>query len=317
VEFGVGRRATAFGLDIDTPGTLSFLNGARAAPAGRPLSISVHEDETAGSRWPVGGDLICDERTPDGAVNFRIESHPEAGYLISGPDYGAHLLSCGGQSLSCFPEAASESAWQRLLLAQVLPFAALLQGLEVFHASAVVRNGEAVAFLGPSRSGKTSLALELCARGAIFLADDVLAVETRDGTLFANPGSPIAGVARDDSGEDSEPLWDPDRVVAVNARERMVRIEGAAQPAPLRTLLFIDRGGDDAPESPRFEPRDDPQLLLAATFNFVLATPNRLRTLLDVCALAARLRVEVVTARLETSAPELADAIESRLSSAP
>ena len=77
----------------------------------------------------------------------------------------------------------------------MLPFAALLQGLEVFHASAVVQGGEAIALLGPSRAGKTSLALELCARGASFLADDVLALETREDALFAHPGSPVAGVA--------------------------------------------------------------------------------------------------------------------------
>lgn len=309
----VNTGTTAFGLDIDSATPISFLSGASAAPTGRELSLSVHPNEAAAARWPSDEcSLICDEVKPDGSVNFRIESHPDSGYLISGPEYGAHLLSPDGRSLSCFPEARPEGAWQRLLVAQVLPFAALLHGLEVLHASAVVHAGVAVALLGPSRSGKTSLALELCARGASFLADDVLALDARDGTLLANPGSPLAGVAR-------EPLSDGDpipqeHVVAENTRERMVRIEGAAEAVALGTLFFLDRRAD-GPESPLFEPTADAQLLLAATFNFVLATPARLQRLLEVCALAARLRVEIVTASPATSATELAVAIERRLSS--
>ena len=240
----------------------------------------MHPEETARELWPPGGELICDERIPDGEVNYRVETHPDGGYLISGPEYGAHLLSADGRRLRCFPEGRPDGGWQRMLVAQVLPFAALLHGLEVFHASAVVRGGEAIAFLGPSRSGKTSLALELCARGASFMADDVLALETRDGRLVANPGSPVAGVAleheRAQQGEDAG-----EQVIAVNARERIVRMAGAEKPAPLATLLFLDRRAD-GPERPGFEARADAQLLLAATFNFVLATPERLERLLEV-----------------------------------
>jgi hypothetical protein len=311
VEQAVGTRATAFGLDIECDGALTFLDGACAAPTGRTISISVCPDETAAETWPDTGSVICDERTPDDGVNFRIETHPDTGFLIWGPEYGAHLLSADGRRLRCFPEGQAEGAWQRLLVAQVLPFAALLHGLEVFHASAVVRDGEAVAFLGPSRSGKTSLALELCSRGATFLADDVLALEPHDGRLIANPGSPIAGVDRNGAHEHQQTDAD-ERVVAVNARERMVRMRAAGEPAPLGMLFFIDRRAD-GPEIPSFAPSTDAQLLLAATFNFVLATPERLRGLLDVCALAARLRVERISSGPATSTSELADAVGLRM----
>jgi hypothetical protein len=306
-------RATAFGLDIEAATPLSFLRHATAKPTGRQLSISVHPEQPARELWPQGSELICDERLPDGAVNYRIETHPDSGYLISGPEYGAHLLSADGRRLRCFPEGRPDGGWQRMLVAQVLPFAALLHGLEVFHASAVVRDGEALALLGPSRSGKTSLALELCARGASFIADDVLALETREGALFANPGSPVAGVALEH--ERAQRADDADEhVVAVNARERIVRVLGAEEPAPLGTLLFLDRKAD-GPVRPDFEARADAQLLLAATFNFVLAAPERLQRLLEVAALAAQLRVELVACGPGTSVSELADAVERRLSS--
>jgi hypothetical protein len=312
MEHAAAIRTTAFGLDIETASALAFLEGSSALPSGRTLALGVKRDEGMSARWPTTGtSLICDEVRPDGEINFRIESHPDAGWLIHGPEYGAHLLSVDGRRLSCFPEGRPDGAWQRLLVAQVLPFAALLHGLEVFHASAVVYDGRAVALLGPSRSGKTSLALALGDRGARFLADDVVAVEARDGKLFANPGSPIAGVAReraDDRGEEQG-----DRVVAVNERERMVRMQNAAEAVPLSSLFFIDRRADAA-ATPRFEPTADAQMLLAATFNFVLATPERLQRLLEVCALAARLRVELVSTGPATGIPELADAIQQRLS---
>jgi hypothetical protein len=308
-----GVEATAFGLDVQSEIPLSCLEGSSARPSGRVLSISVQAGDAAKLDWPESAELVCDERRPDGSEIFRIEAHPEAGYLISGPEYGAHLLSADGRRLQCAPGGRREGAWQRLLIAQALPFAALLQGLEVFHASAIVHRGEAIAFLGPSRAGKTSLALELCRRGAGFLADDVLALESSAEGLLAHPGTPVAGVDHAEA-ERMRKLdgYSQKKIVMVNAREQLVQMSGVAEPMPLATLFFLDRRAD-GPEHPRFEPTADAQLLLTATFNFVLATPERLRGLLDACALAARLRVERIVSGPATDASELGAAVEQRL----
>jgi hypothetical protein len=53
--------------------------------------------------------------------------------------------------------------------------------------------------------------------------------------------------------------------------------------------------------------------MLAASFNFVLDGPERLRRMLDVCALAARCRVERLSAGPGADATQLALAIEQRL----
>ena len=315
-----GIAATAFGLDVRCEIPLAFLAGSAAIPSGRvlsssgrALSISMQTgDDANGLDWPESAELVCDERRPDGSVIFQIEAHPEAGYLISGPEYGAHLLSADGRRLRCAPGGRREGAWQRLLIAQALPFAALLQGLEVFHASAIVHRGEAVAFLGPSRAGKTSLALELCRRGAGFLADDVLALEPCTEGLVAHPGTPVAGVDRAEAERMRELDGRARGEITVNARERLVRMSGAAESVPLATLFFLDRRVD-GPERPRFEPAADAQLLLGATFNFVLATPERLRGLLEACALAARLRVERIVSGPATDARELGAAVARRL----
>jgi hypothetical protein len=293
-------RATAFGLDVESEIPLSLLEGSVAKPTGRTLAVSAHERHELRDQWPQSATLVCDERRPDGSAIFQIESHPRAGYLISGPKYGAHMLSLDGRQLRCAPDGRPEHDWQRLLIAQVLPFAALLGGLEVLHASAVVRERRAIAFVGPSHAGKTSLALELCSRAAGFLADDVLALESRAQQLIAHPGTPVASVAQERDGQPGE---------------RLVRTAGATEPVTLGALFFLDRR-PDGPESPRFEPAADAQTLLSATFNLVLATPERLRGLLEVCALAAQLRVERIACGPQASVAQLAAAVEQRLGAA-
>jgi hypothetical protein len=307
--------STAFGLDVHSELPLSLLDGSAAHRTERTLAISLQ----SGARrwWPESAERLSDEYQPDGSLVYEIQAHPGAGYLIAGPHYGAHLLSADGRLLVCDPEGLPDAGWQRLLIAQVLPFAALLQGLEVFHASAVVWQGRAVGLLGRSGAGKTSLALELCRRGADFLADDVLALECREDRLLAHPGTPVAGIARAGEWCARETQALPyGEIVAVNERERLVRVAGAREPVALAALLLLDRRAD-GPDCPRFEPAADAQMLLSATFNFVLATPARLRGLLDVCALAARVRVERVVCGPTTDLSRLGAAVALRLGAAP
>ena len=301
-------RATVFGLDVQSDALPSYLQGAASPATGRPLAASVLQDGSPKPDWPGDADLVCDEHRPDGSILFQIEAHPDAGYLIHGPDYGTHRLSGDGRSLLSSPEELPDAAWQRLLIAQVLPFAALLQGLEVFHASAVVINGKAIALLGPSGSGKTSLALELCSRSASFLADDVLAIDAQDQVLLAHPGTPVAGLDRlapQSAGE----------VLATDDRERMVRVSSAVAPAPLGALFFLERR-QDGPADPAFEPAADARMLLSATFNYVLQSPERLERLLEVCALAATLRVERIVIGPGCETAHVAQGILQRLGDA-
>ncbi len=310
-----GTRTTVFGLDVRAAVPLPLLAGARAAATGRSLDVCEHPGGLPALAALDGFELISDQLQPDGAVSYRIEAHAEMGYLLWGPDYGAYLLSPDGRWLQYGSGDAPQEAWQRLLIAQVLPWAALLRGLEVLHASAVVIDGLAVAFAGPSRSGKTSLALELCSRGAGFLADDVLALQCAGSELVGHPGSPVAGLDREEARRIPQRLATTE-TVAENDRELLVRVQAAGAPAPLAAIFFLDRRVD-GPARPRFEPIADPRVLLAATFNFVLANPRRLRGLLDVCALAARRRVERVLIGPSVDASQLATAVTRRLAGAP
>jgi hypothetical protein len=303
---------TVFGLDVRSGRPLSFLDGATAAPTGRGLELSLLETPKAVC-WPATAELISDQRQPDGAVNFQIEADAEVGFRIGGPEYGVSVLSGDGEILRGAVGRGGEDAWQRLLIAQVLPFAAVLQGLEVLHASAVATARGAVALSGHSGSGKTSLALELCRRGADFLADDVLALERLDGELVGHPGAPVAGIDRAEAERLStvESSGGP-QVLAVDSREQVARVAASASPTPLRTLFFLDRR-PDGPARPRFEAAADAQALLSSTFNLVLTGPRRLERLLDACAFIAACRVERIACGPAVGVAELGDAVEARI----
>ena len=284
--------STVFGLDVRSDEQIAVLEGARAKRTGRVLDVLV--DRRRGvADWPAGGEMISVQRDREGSLVVRIDAHAQAGYRLSGPSYGRHILSPDGRRLRCVPERVRPEDWQRFLIGQVLPFAAAVNGLEVLHASAVRLAGRAIGLLGPCGAGKTSLALALCRAGAEFLADDVVALEQRHHALLAHPGTPAAGVARQEALRVGLALRD-DRVLAVNERERLIRVAPCGRPTPLRAVLFLERtcGG---PSEPCFRLTGDPRRLLGSTFNFVLAEPSRLERLLDVCASAARGTVARVT----------------------
>ena len=64
---------------------------------------------------------------------------------------------------------------------------------DIIHASAVALGPAGLLIMGASGSGKSSLALELMARGAKLVADDQVVVSARDEGLHMAPHSRLAG----------------------------------------------------------------------------------------------------------------------------
>ena len=64
----------------------------------------------------------------------------------------------------------------------------------ILHASCVAVDGRALLILGPSGSGKSSLALRMIGLGAHLVADDRTQVTVQAGTLIAHCPPPIRGL---------------------------------------------------------------------------------------------------------------------------
>jgi hypothetical protein len=77
-----------------------------------------------------------------------------------------------------------------LLASSLLATVMTLRGNCVLHGSAVELGGRAVAFVGASGRGKTTVAALCCVAGARLVSDDVLRVEAKDGRGWCFSGSP-------------------------------------------------------------------------------------------------------------------------------
>jgi hypothetical protein len=131
------------------------------------------------------------------------------------PIYVSPLRDSQGRSLGClyhgaegetfrFPEAADFRIGEKRvdayipapefaeirLLGPVLSYWLEKQGIPTLHASAVIADGLAVAFLSKHGGGKTGLAAAMVQAGFPLLTDDVLPIEESGGTFFARPGYP-------------------------------------------------------------------------------------------------------------------------------
>jgi hypothetical protein len=76
------------------------------------------------------------------------------------------------------------------LLGPVMGFVMLLRGIVCLHASAVAIGNEAIAFLGPAGSGKSTTAAAFAERGYSVLAEDVVTLDDRGDQFLVRPGYP-------------------------------------------------------------------------------------------------------------------------------
>ena len=104
-------------------------------------------------------------------------------------EVGEFLVSADGRRIVCrqFDLATTES-FQVYLLGQALSIALVKTGFEPVHATVVVVHGGAVAFLGESGFGKSSLAASFLDAGHQLLTDDLLLLQTSARCVLAYPG---------------------------------------------------------------------------------------------------------------------------------
>ena len=105
------------------------------------------------------------------------------------------------------------------------------------HAGAVERGGRSLSFIGPSGSGKSSLAAGLSELGWRYISDDLLALDPMTRELLPFPRMPAVR-------EPSSQELPPERLWELTKQERWIDPAGVCrQPVPAATLIF-----------PRFSP---------------------------------------------------------------
>lgn len=134
--------------------------------------------------------LIFETRAADGKVWVGLRGSGDR-YVLSFPTQVDFLLDLAARAVTFDARAdTAEKSLRHLLIDQVVPHLLAADGGLVLHASAVATDEGALAFVGPSGTGKSSLAAALVTRGATLLADDFLLLRETDDGYQATPAYP-------------------------------------------------------------------------------------------------------------------------------
>lgn len=159
-EYGV------YGISLrsDMPLALSEHRGSSLAQ----IELRCAPPETF-STGNVDSDLQCP------ADWYQFAHRADGSYYVRWRDLGQFRVSSDGGVVEYHraPEAPLES-FQVYLLNQAISFALVQQGFEPLHATTVIVDGEAIALLGDSGYGKSTLAAAFLQAGHGLLTDDLL-----------------------------------------------------------------------------------------------------------------------------------------------
>lgn len=160
-------------------------------------------------------------------------------------EVGSFLINEGREVIVDQLPASDDSLVRLSLTGIALSMLLHQRRLLVLHASAVVMNGNVVAFMGNKGQGKTTLAAALCARGHALVADDMLAVSfegTKTPSVF--PGYPQFRIWTDSAatafGDAPESL--PYLYEGCEKRTRRVEQSFARSILPLRAIYTFTEG---------------------------------------------------------------------------
>ena len=294
----------AFGLAVACEWELAGLPEPQAS-TGRPdLELRLASSGDVARAWSGPRPDPAMVETQQDGLPYRTERGAAGDHRMTYGDRASFHLSADGRTLLCAPADVEAPGWRRVLLDSVLATASLLHGFQALHAGAVLSPAGAVAFMGRTGGGKTTLVTELVRRGLPLVCDDILALsrDTR-GRVIAHPGPPVMNLP---TGAPAP----PGRALAVIGAETWLAVKRvAAGPAAVAAVCLLDRrpGATLAVVPGPASPLD----LLAHGLRSGSA-PERRQARFELLAdLAAQADAYVLEADVHTPAAELADALEA------
>ena len=157
----------------------------------------------------------------------------------------ADFLVCKDGEVECLPAPGTdEHTLQHLYLNQVIPAVLSMQDRPVFHASCIAIDNGAVAFLGVSGRGKSTLATHLALQGHALITDDGLELQWRDEAYLAVPSTASVRLWKD-SRSALLPEVAASPCASYTPKERFQSaglLPFAEDPLPLRRAYFLGDG---------------------------------------------------------------------------
>jgi hypothetical protein len=195
--------------------------------------------------------------------------------------------------VTCCPTPdATDAAIAHLWENQIQPLALAHQGHFIFHGSAVALDGEsAIAFLGPSGRGKSTLAAAFALRGCPYLTDDVLQVHQDGEACHVIPRPPSLRLWEDARNE-LLPLPEIGAMRAPSAGKTNAaknhHIPACTQSRRLRAAFVIAADPEERIDMERLPAGEAAIAWVSNAFTLDTVAPASLRAQFDrVCAMAA------------------------------
>jgi len=198
---------------------------------------------------------------------------------------------------------AHPDSFHTYLLNQVLSFALVRRGVEPVHATAVLTPAGAVAFLGDSGYGKSSLAASFLNAGFQLVTDDLLILQRNEDGYVVEPGPPRIKLFPEIAGD----LLQGPALVGASmnplTNKKVIRLECSATPqtaVPLAVIYILtppkSRRGNSRVVLRRLHPRTAFLEITRNTFSPQVVEPLRLRRHFEFVAdVVARVPVKTLS----------------------
>lgn len=147
----------------------------------------INEKDSAGELWFTG-----EHKNRSGDPLLKVYKYSAGKYFgFSYADQTQFVIDAEGTNIwATWPSSLTLEDTSTYLLGPIMGFVLQLRGSISLHASAVVIEDRAVAFVGPAGCGKSTTAAAFAKRGFRVIAEDVVTVEDRDDSFLAVPGYP-------------------------------------------------------------------------------------------------------------------------------
>lgn len=201
-----------------------------------------------------------------------------SGYLLRFPGVADFEIAAADLTLSCTPTPhASAGVIETLLVNSVVPVIGNHRGELNLHGSACATAAGAVAFVGLSRRGKTTLAAALARSGHPFLSEDVIALSQRDQAYWVAPSRPVLRLFADSARHLAGKQAIADAETGKVALAASDRFPFAAEPAPLRAVYVLGPGEATSPSFTRLGAKDALAEVIQHAFVLDVEDKRRLR----------------------------------------
>ena len=197
-------------------------------------------------------------RFPDNTVGCAIFREDDT-YRMRFPGLADFIAHRNTAQVECIPvDGVNQITLQHLYLNQVMPAVLSMLHRPVFHASCVVMDGAAIAFVGDSGKGKSTLATHLALQGNSLLTDDGLELAWTEQGYLALPSHPAIRLW-----DDSRTQLLPSNTVALPAVQHTSKSRFSSdglfsfceQPTLLRRAFFLGDGKTQSIEITRLSPQ--------------------------------------------------------------